>query len=119
MSSGNRAICNSPEQEPYVLYRATYLLGQCYVKMGRFGDAVESLTELNLRMGCHQLYWALPAVKKHYFLGLAYEKSGWVTQALGEYNRFLEIWKEADPGIKEVDDARDRMAQLKSQQRID
>jgi hypothetical protein len=47
-------------------------------------------------------------------LGLAYEKSGWHSKALDKYEEFLEIWKDADPGIPEVEDARERVARLKS-----
>jgi hypothetical protein len=50
----------------------------------------------------------------HYFLGIAYEKSGWKEKASQQYQEFLEILKDADPGIYEVEDARARLARLKS-----
>ena len=55
------------------------------------------------------------AVKAHYLLGLAYEKSGWDKKAIEQYEEFLEIWKDADPGIPEVEDAKERLAKLRVQ----
>ena len=57
---------------------------------------------------------AIRAVKGYYYLGLAYEKSGWSREAIKRYKDFLEIWEEADPGISEMEDAQKRPAAHKS-----
>ncbi len=47
-----------------------------------------------------------------YILGKVYEEQGDATKATEHYEKFLALWKDADPGIAEVDDARKRLAGL-------
>jgi hypothetical protein len=47
-------------------------------------------------------------------MGLAYAESGWTDRAVKQYQTFLDIWKDADPGIEEIDDARERLSSLQS-----
>jgi len=46
-------------------------------------------------------------------VGKIYEQKG--NKAIEHYEKFLEIWKDADPGIAEVEDAKKRLVGLKSQ----
>jgi len=47
-----------------------------------------------------------------YELGKIYGQKGWKGKAIDHYEKFLDLWKDADPGIAEVDDARERLAGL-------
>lgn len=58
-------------------------------------------------------YWPIASVKAHYWLGVAYEQQGQKDQAIKEYEKFLDIWKDADFKSKEMDDAKARLAKLK------
>jgi len=56
--------------------------------------------------------WPIASVKAHYWLGVAYQQTGQKDKAIAEYRKFLEIWKDADAGIPEVEDAIKRLAEL-------
>jgi tetratricopeptide (TPR) repeat protein len=51
--------------------------------------------------------------KSFYMLGKIYEQQSDIAKAIEHYEKFLDLWKAADPGIAEVDDARKRLAALK------
>jgi len=53
--------------------------------------------------------------KSFYMLGTIYERMRKKAEAIEHYEKFLQLWKDADPGIAEVKDARERLAGLKSQ----
>ncbi len=46
---------------------------------------------------------------------IGYLVKGNKAKALEHYEKFLSLWKDADPGNTEVEDARKRLAGLKSQ----
>jgi tetratricopeptide (TPR) repeat protein len=90
-----------------------YMLARSYLELGRLADAI---SELDKRIHRYDFYRAtIPTyvVRAHYLLGLAYEESGWNDRAIEQYEIFLEIWKDADPGIPEIDDTLERLAGLR------
>jgi serine/threonine protein kinase/Tfp pilus assembly protein PilF len=48
-----------------------------------------------------------------YMLGKICEELGDTAKAIESYEKFLDLWKDADPGIAEVEDAKGRLAELK------
>jgi tetratricopeptide (TPR) repeat protein/predicted Ser/Thr protein kinase len=101
---------NDGAPEPVYAYRA--ILAEAYLKAGKLGEAVAMFEKGLLRYDEGRTSWVPPCVKGHYTLATAYEKSGWTAKAVEQYREFLEIWKDADPGIPEVEDARRRLAAL-------
>ncbi len=53
--------------------------------------------------------------KSFHMLGKIYEQKGWEGKAIEQYEKFLDLWQDADPGIPEIEDAKKRLAGLKSQ----
>jgi hypothetical protein len=45
-------------------------------------------------------------------LGNIYQKKGWTAKAVEQYREFLAMWKDADPGLPELIDAKKRFAEL-------
>ena len=84
-------------------------LAQAHFQSGDFEKAREtyekivSLTSGRIRFG--DIY-----AKSFYMLGNIYEKSAKRKEATANYRRFLDLWKDADPGWPEVDEAKARLA---------
>ena len=74
-------------------------------------ETYEAITELTIG----RYYWGDIYAKSFYMLGKIYEQQGFTAKAIEHYEKFLSLWKDADPGIAEVEDARKRLVGLKAQ----
>jgi tetratricopeptide (TPR) repeat protein len=81
--------------------------------MGNVGEAVVELERALSRFDEYRAKDSINAVKAYYLLGMAYDQSGWGKKAAEQYEEFLDIWRNADPGIPEVEDAKERLARLR------
>ena len=90
-----------------------YMLATAYLEAGRLGEAVTEFEKVLSRYDSDRASLPIWAVKAYYLLGIAYDKSGWTDKAIEKYEEFLDIWKDADPRLKEVGDAKARLARLK------
>ncbi len=89
------------------------LLARVYAKKGDVGKAIVEYERLfkpdvsaDVTYLVHPLY--------HYRLGFLYERSGEVAKAKAQFERFLDLWRDADPGLPEVEDARKKLAGLQN-----
>lgn len=89
-------------------------LARSYFGAGRLGDAVELFEQALQTYDANRAFWPHFTAVAQYWLGLAYEESGWTYKAILQYEKFLDIWKDADTGLQQINDARERLARLKS-----
>jgi len=97
---------------PYFHVRC--ILGDAYLEAGKLDQAVDMLEQAITRYDDSRALVPILAVKAHYLLGRAYEESGWTDRAIEQYEIFLGIWKDADPGIPSREDAMLRLDRLKT-----
>jgi serine/threonine protein kinase/tetratricopeptide (TPR) repeat protein len=88
-------------------------LARAYYRSGDLERAQEEYTRLSKMTVGREYAWDIYA-KSFYMLGKISEQRGWPGKAIDHYEQFLEVWKDADPDIPEVEDAKTRLASLKN-----
>ena len=94
-------------------FRIRFWRAKAYLGMGMIGEAVQELENLSRGDVLERVGYPIFSFRIPYLLGVAYEKSGWKSRAIQQYEEFLDIMKDADPGIAEVEDARRRLKELR------
>jgi tetratricopeptide (TPR) repeat protein len=90
------------------------IVPRAYIQKGELDKAIaayERLITFNPQGKDRRLIHPL----NHYRLAKLYEQKSDKNKAVKQYRKFLNLWKDADPGIAEVEDARKRLAGLKGQ----
>ncbi len=94
-----------------------YNLARCYFETGQNEKAIEAVQRMQ------RIYWAGTRrissfraefyPKSFYLLGKIYEKKGDRELATQNYEKFLDLWKDADKDLPDLMDAKERLAKLK------
>jgi serine/threonine protein kinase/Flp pilus assembly protein TadD len=87
-------------------------LALTYYESGDLENARDQYEEITTFTSTRLQYGDIYA-KSFYMLGKICEEQGDTAKAIEHYEKFLDLWKDADPEIAEVDDARERVAGLK------
>jgi len=90
-----------------------FMLGRAYLEAGQFRQAATQFEKLLSRN--FNLEPAFLPVLARYYMGQAFEQSGQIDKAVGQYEIFLDIWKDADDEIHEIEDARACLARIKAE----
>jgi serine/threonine protein kinase/Tfp pilus assembly protein PilF len=87
------------------------LLADAYQMSGRFDKAAETFARISELQGGRSGWGAIYS-RSYYKLGKVLEQLGKKAEAREKYLKFLDLWKDADPGLPEVEDAKKRLATL-------
>jgi tetratricopeptide (TPR) repeat protein len=96
-------VCNMPFLQD-VLARAYYLNGELDKAIAEYERLITFDPKSNDRRLIHPKY--------HYSLAKLYEEKGWKKKAIGELEKFLKLWKDADKDLPELIDAKSRLVKL-------
>ena len=99
-------------------YMTTYMLAKTYMKLNKYGEAIPHLEKLFEDVSMWRLFYGIQDSRAHYYLGIAYEEVGKPDRAAMWYEKFLDIWRNADSSWTELDDARARLAGLRSRSEL-
>ena len=98
---------------PDAVFIARYNLGRCLLETGDFEGAVKILKSAEEYYNVDRIHWPLASIKIHYYLGHAYAESGQIDEAIEQYERFVYLWRDADPVPVSLTDARERIKTLR------
>ena len=103
-------------KDTLVLYNMPMMkdvLARAYERKGNIDGAIAEYERL-ITFDPKNLSRYLMHPKYHYRLAQLYEQKGLKEKAVEQYRRFLDLWKDADPGLPEVADTRKRLAGLQN-----
>jgi tetratricopeptide (TPR) repeat protein len=113
IASFKKAVSLLPHPVDFItddgLYR--YFLALAYYESGDLKAARDEFEGLVGFIPGRNAFGDLYA-QSYYRLGQIYEKQGNTAKARQKYEKFLDLWKEADLGLSKVQDARKRLADL-------
>jgi len=117
IDSFNEAIALLPSQyslDMFVNNHAIFIdsLASAYYRAGYLDKAREEYQRI-LSLTTGRIYYGDVFVKCFYMQGKIYQEKSLRTKTIENYEKFLHLWKDANPGIAEVKDAKERLAGLR------
>jgi TolA-binding protein len=98
--------------QPYPRTSVGCALALSYLEGERFAEAVDTFNRFLERYDYSRAVQPILAATMHYWTGVAYESADSNDRAVEQYQEFLTIWQDADPGLQIVTDAKRRLERL-------
>ena len=73
----------------------------------------EAIREVGLAQAYYSRHHSFIYPQSFHLLGKIYEKKGDTQLAIEKYEKFLDLWKDADKDLSDLIDAKKRLAKLK------
>jgi serine/threonine protein kinase len=108
------AISLLPSQRENLDEQAFYMdgLAEAYYRNGSFSRALETYQGI-ISLTTGRICWGDIYARSTYWLGKIYQRIENTPAAIAHFERLLDLWKNADAGLPEVEDARRQLAALK------
>jgi tetratricopeptide (TPR) repeat protein len=90
-----------------------YSQAMTYYHMNDWEKAQNQFEEV-IELNAGRLQWGDIYAMSFYWLGKIHQKKNQTQEAIDDYERFLNLWKDADPGIHEVEDAKIQLDTIRS-----
>jgi len=91
-----------------------YTRAECQYDNGLYDDALTSLKKLPALNSNYAGYRSAYYPKSVHLMGKIFEKKGDIDNAVKSYEKFLDLWKDADEDLPDMIDAKKRYARLVS-----
>lgn len=91
-----------------------YPLALSYYQLGDMDEAQNQFEKI-LDLTTGRLLWGDIYARSYYWLGKIFQKKGWREQAIEKYGKFLQLMKEADSDIPEIEDAKQQQLQIRKE----
>ena len=93
-------------------FHTLHSIGRGYLAANDFGNAVKYLEKARNWYFVGRIQYPINSIDVHYYLGLAYEKSGWNREAKEQYEFVLAKLKNADTGMSLVTKTQEAMLRV-------
>ncbi len=108
-----KSVENVHRRMPWHDILMQFYLAKAYLESERPADAAKVIESALQYKYTYDLSHSILVAKAYYLAGLIYEQLGDDEKAIERFEEFLELWKDADPDLEEIPDARHRLALLK------